>query len=973
MSRCSVSARLAALVAVVLLALAVSPAAVRGQQDEEPATAEVAIGRWLVAGPLAAPLPAFAGETGLGVPEELGPADLLPESVELAEERVWPREGAERTSASGEAATWTARAADGGSLTLDAGDGARPRIAWLAAYVETGRFVAAELTVRSAHPVRVFVDGEAVATGRGSGAGEQDGDDEGSDDADDGEDDGDEEGDGEAGSDAVAEAAELSEESAVDDEPVERADDPALAAARDEDEGEESAEGAGDGDEAGDEAEDDAGATTTAEVDLTTGKHLVLIATVFDPEAGASWTVAATLAVPEEHRDRVALSTSPERGLAIGDLLDLPSIQQAAVSADGELVAVTLAQPAVPSEDRRQWVEIVRAADGAAVRSIRLPGDVAGFSWAPVGRAYAYRTSGAEGRSTLWVGDLASGELEPLLTDVEHLGAHEWAADARSLFVVIAQPEEEDERGAVRVRSLPDRWAGSRERGYLWQVSRREGARRRLTGGDRPADLVDVAPDGRRLLLSRTDYTLERPFTVGELVELDLATLEVTPLVTVPWLNDATYSPDGRQLVVAAGPSAFGEMGLDVPAGTVPNEYDGQLYLWSRDGGARALTRDFDPAVGPVAWSRHDGNLYFQATAGTFGRLYRLEPASGRIAEVPTPVDVVGGFDVAAAASTVALWGSSVQEPEAVYAITAPAQARVAARKLLDPAAPAFEQVRFGRVEPFDFTADDGSEIEGTLYYPLDFDPARKYPLLVFYYGGVVPTDRSFGGRYPKNWWAANGYAVYVLQPSGAVGWGQEFSARHVNDWGRRVSGEIQQGVRAVLAAHPFLDGQRVGNFGGSYGGFMTMLLIAESDRFAAAISHAGISAIPSYWGEGWWGYLYNAVSAAGSYPWNRPDLYVEQSPLFAADRIDTPLLLLHGTADPNVPPGESEQMFAALRVLGKEVEYIKIEGEQHWILSYPKRVLWWQTVLAWYDMHLKGEPEWWEELWGEEVERTGP
>jgi dipeptidyl aminopeptidase/acylaminoacyl peptidase len=198
-------------------------------------------------------------------------------------------------------------------------------------------------------------------------------------------------------------------------------------------------------------------------------------------------------------------------------------------------------------------------------------------------------------------------------------------------------------------------------------------------------------------------------------------------------------------------------------------------------------------------------------------------------------------------------------------------------------------------------------------------------------------------------------------------------SARHVNDWGRRVSGEIQQGVRAVLAAHPFLDGARVGNFGGSYGGFMTMLLLTESDQFAAAISHAGISAIPSYWGEGWWGYLYNAVSAADSYPWNRPDLYVEQSPLFAADRIDTPLLLLHGTADPNVPPGESEQMFAALRVLGKEVELIRIEGEAHWILTYPKRVLWWQTILAWFDLHLKGEPEWWEELWGEPVTRTGP
>lgn len=938
----------AATAAAALLAVLAVPGFAAAKADDPP-TAEVAVDRWLVAGPVAAALPAFSGETGLGVPDELGPADLLPDAPGADDERVWPREGGEHTWASGAAMTWTARAAERGTVSLDAGDGSRPRLAWLVAYVETGRFVAAKLTVRSAHPVRVFVDGEAVGTGKGSGASEDEGED-----GDDGEE------DGQAASGTIDE---------VDDAVVELADDPTGQAV------ERSAEEDGTSDDEEAEPDDDQGAPTEAEIKLPTGKHRILVATVFDPAAGAPWTVSASLAVPESARDRLALSTSPERGLLIEDLLDVPGVQGAAVSADGELVAVTLARPQVPSDDRSQWVEIVRAADGAPVRSIRLPGAVTGFSWAPRGRAYAYRTAGKEGRSTLWVGDLESGALEPLLRDVEKLSSHVWAADARSLFVVIGEAEEADERGAVRVRSLPDRWAGSRERGYLWQVSRQDGSRRRLTGGLRPADLLDVAPDGSRLLLARTDHTLERPFTVGELVELDLTTLEAAPLARVAWLGDAAYSPDGEQVVVLAGPSAFDGLGLDVPAGTVPNDYDGQLYLLPRGGEARALTRDFDPAVGSVAWSRHDGRIYFQAAERTFGRLYRLDPANGQIGPLPAAVDVVSGFDLAAGASSVAYWGSSLQAPEAVYAVGVPGSPRAAAaaRPLLDPAAEAYEQVRFGRVEPFDFTAEDGTVIEGRLYYPLDFDPAKRYPLLTYYYGGVVPTNRGFGGRYPKNWWVANGYAVYVLQPSGAVGWGQEMSARHVNDWGRLVSGEIQQGVRAVLAAHPFLDGARVGNFGGSYGGFLTMLLIAESDQFAAAISHAGISAIPSYWGEGWWGYLYNAVSAAGSYPWNRPDLYVEQSPLFAADRIDTPLLLLHGTTDPNVPPGESEQMFAALRVLGKEVEYIRIEGEAHWILTYPKRVLWWQTVLAWFDMHLKDEPEWWQELWGEPVTRTGP
>jgi dipeptidyl aminopeptidase/acylaminoacyl peptidase len=452
--------------------------------------------------------------------------------------------------------------------------------------------------------------------------------------------------------------------------------------------------------------------------------------------------------------------------VTIGDLLDLPAIERAAVSADGELVAVTLAQPAVPSDDRSEWVEIVRAADGAPVHTLRGTASVAGFAWAPRGRAYAYRTAGEEARSTLWVGDLASGALEPLLRDVERLSSHRWAPDARSLFVAISEVEEEDERGAVRVRGLPDRWAGARQRGVLWQVAVEDGSRRRLTAGVRPANLLDVAPDGSRLLLSRTDYTLERPFTVGELVELDLATLEPQLLTRVSWLTDAAYSPDGSQVVVLAGPSAFGEIGVAVPEGEIPNEYDGQLFLIGRDAEPRPLTRDFDPAVGSVTWSRHDGRIYFSATDRTFGRLYHLEPASGRITALSSEVDVVSGLATGAGASTLAYWGSSIQGPEKVFAIAAPLARQPASRVVLDPGDEAWRQVRFGRVEDFDFTTEDGTTIEGNLYYPLDFDPEKRYPLLVYYYGGVVPTDRSFGGRYPRNLWAAHGYAASTTRGS---------------------------------------------------------------------------------------------------------------------------------------------------------------------------------------------------------------
>ena len=357
-----------------------------------------------------------------------------------------------------------------------------------------------------------------------------------------------------------------------------------------------------------------------------------------------------------------------------------------------------------------------------------------------------------------------------------------------------------------------------------------------------------------------------------------------------------------------------------------------------------------------------DGSLVVRATESSFVHLYRVDPATGTFTRLPTGVDAVTAMSLAEDGSTLVYAGSGATLPPRVMARSPRPEGDP--RTLLVPSAETYDLVDFGRVEDFDFEAEDGSVIPGRVYYPPDFDASKKYPLLVYYYGGVVPTERSFGGRYPKNWWAAQGYVVYVLQPSGAVGFGQERAARHVNDWGKRTAQEIIDGVEAFLSAHPFVDRDKIGHFGGSYGGFMTMLLATQTDLFAASISHAGISSIASYWGEGWWGYLYSAVAGADSYPWNRPDLYVEQSPLFMADKITNPMLLLHGTSDPNVPPGESDQMFIALSILGKEVEYVRIADEAHWILSYPKRVLWWQTIIAWFDKHLKGEPEYWDHLW---------
>ncbi|MDE6023588.1 MAG: prolyl oligopeptidase family serine peptidase [Muribaculaceae bacterium] len=145
----------------------------------------------------------------------------------------------------------------------------------------------------------------------------------------------------------------------------------------------------------------------------------------------------------------------------------------------------------------------------------------------------------------------------------------------------------------------------------------------------------------------------------------------------------------------------------------------------------------------------------------------------------------------------------------------------------------------------------------------------------------------------------------------------------------------------------------------------MTQYLQTKTDLFAAAVSHAGISDVTSYWGEGNWGYSYNTTAAPESYPWNNPELFTKHGSLFNADKIHTPLLLLHGNADDNVPIGESIQLFNALRILGRDVEFIEVDGENHHILHHDKRKLWHGAQMAWFAKYLQDAPQWWDEVYG--------
>lgn len=653
-------------------------------------------------------------------------------------------------------------------------------------------------------------------------------------------------------------------------------------------------------------------------------------------------------------QDVVRAHTEPQRRVSAQQLTNAETVGSMVLSPNGQQLALITRWRDELADTSFSRLELHDLEAGTRVQK-SLPTAPGAMAWSPDGRMLALQQG-----NSLWIEDQAAGTARTLLAELEGLASWRWHPDSGSILFLWTRKDDTDFSKARRYSSLEDREGGFRDLRQLYQVDVHSGLIRALTAEARSVSLHDV--EGSRVLLSTPviDYG-EPPHYLRRVFELDLDTGDQRELARLRSFNDIAFAEEGYWLL--AGPAL--EIGDgDVTAdGLTANNYDTQLYRLAADGtSARSLSRDFDPSLGAMQ-RLAGGNLLFVATAGEGSTPVLLHADSERLEMLDSGLEVV---EAVAASQTwpprLIVRGSSAIEPQSLRLVDAGTQAPP--RVLLDTAERAYADVVLGEVHDWRFTNEAGVEIDGRYYLPPDFDASKRYPLIVYYYGGTTPVSPAFTGRYPFNLWAANGYVIYVLQPRGTIGYGQDFSAHHVNAWGDHAAEDIIEGTKKFVAAHRFVDGERIGNIGASYGGFMTMYLATRTDLFAASISHAGISDLTGYWGDGWWGWSYSGTASRGSFPWNNRELYVEHSPIYSADQVRTPLLLLHGDGDTNVPPGGSRNMFTALKLLGQPVELIEFPGEDHWILDREKRYVWWDTMLAWYDKWLKDEPQWWDFLY---------
>nr|MBA3825021.1 S9 family peptidase [Ktedonobacterales bacterium] len=322
-------------------------------------------------------------------------------------------------------------------------------------------------------------------------------------------------------------------------------------------------------------------------------------------------------------------------------------------------------------------------------------------------------------------------------------------------------------------------------------------------------------------------------------------------------------------------------------------------------------------------WAADGQSLYLVGEARGATNVVQLT-LDGTLSDVTTGQHHLVGFSVDRAGNTFALALADTQQPGDIFVHWVDSGDTT---RLTDINHDILAEVRLSTPEEFTFTGAKGWEIEGWIMRPHDFDPGTDYPLILEIHGGP---ETAYGYTFVLEFQllAAQGYIVVYSNPRGSTGYGREFTQAVRGIWGQDDYADMMAAVDAVIARGS-VDTERLGVTGGSYGGIMTNWIVGHTDRFKAAVTQRSISNLASFFGTSDVGPWYSINHWDGA-PWQTPERHAFHSPLTYVEKINTPLLIIHSEQDWRCPISEAEQLFAALKWLRRDTEFLRFEGSDH-------------------------------------------
>jgi dipeptidyl aminopeptidase/acylaminoacyl peptidase len=452
------------------------------------------------------------------------------------------------------------------------------------------------------------------------------------------------------------------------------------------------------------------------------------------------------------------------------------------------------------------------------------------------------------------------------------------------------------------------------------------------------------SPDGRSVVFSARVAGREEPWSTNFDLYQAAADGSGKPAnltaANPAWDTYPAFSPDGKTLAYAAmARPGFESDRFQIVLRSLP------------DGKERKLAADWDRSTGEMFFSRDGKTLYTAAEDLGQTALFAIDVASGRVRRLVTD----GQVRSPGLAGDLLVFGrEDLRSPVDLYTVGEDgANLRQITRVNQDRLA----AVRMGDYEQFTFAGAGGDTVYGYVVKPVDFEPGRKYPLAFLIHGGP---EGIFGNEFHYRWnrqiYAGAGYAVVTIDFHGSTSYGQAFTDAIRGDWGGKPLVDLQQGLAAVLARYPWIDGDRACALGASYGGYMTNWIAGQwPDRFRCLVTHDGMldQRMMYYGTEELW---FPEWEQGGPY-WQNPEGHEKWNPVQFVDRWKTPMLVIHGGLDYRVPDNQGIATFNVLQRRGIPSQFLYLSNEGHWVLKPADSLLWHQTVLAWLDRWLHEAP----------------
>jgi len=680
--------------------------------------------------------------------------------------------------------------------------------------------------------------------------------------------------------------------------------------------------------------------------------------------------------------------SSEPRNITIEDLYQFKFVAKPRISPDGQRVAFVVTTIDEHNYEYRSSIWMVPTGGGEAKRFTYGLGNAHSPSWSPDGRwlAFVSERKGetpdkgenepkkpAKDKPQIWLIPTDGGEARQL-THMQHGASNPvWSPDSKSLLfnaeVGPADEETEDGKPLPKARVIDRLWYRLdgvgfiyERRNHLFLVGINGGEPEQLTDGDWDDSDPTWSGDGARIAFvsSRGEDRWRVPAP-----DVYTLTIENGKASTLQCLTDSSlscgspsWSPDGQTIAFLGALKLRSGGHVDIytiaanaqqsTATCLTREFEGSFQDWTNSD-----MRDEHLSPAPV-WSSDGKTLYELASHRGATRIFSIS-VNGAGTQPPTltPGEVhVRDFSASTSADSMAmLIGSPTEAPE-IYVRSTLSNGEL--RRLTSFNDALFNTLALATPEYMSYTGAEGWPMDGWILKPRNFDPSKKYPLIVEIHGGPA-TQYGYGFFHEMQMLVAAGYVILYTNPRGSIGYGRDFSLAVRGAWGEKDSLDIMAGVDALLQKG-YIDEQRMGVTGGSYGGFMTNWLIGHTDRFKAAVTQRSVVNLASDFGSCDFGWTF-ADDELETTPWDNLDAYMHMSPIKYVKQMHTPLLILHSEQDLRCNIEQAEQLFAALKYLGREVLFVRFEGQSHGLSrgGHPKlRVERLKHIVGWFEKYLK-------------------